>query len=68
MKLYKCTVCNKKKQPIDFYLRKNGRVGEYKCKSCIKEKRKDHYQEEYDKVRKYNRKAVSEWQKRNRLP
>ena len=64
-KLYTCTICNKKKQPNEFYLRKNGGVGEYKCKLCLKKKRKNYYDENYEEVRKCNRKAVSEFQKRN---
>lgn len=64
-KLYKCSVCNKRKQLNDFYLRANGSVGEYKCKCCIKVKRSEKYNFDYNNVRIINRKAVSEYQKRN---
>lgn len=64
-KLYTCTVCSKKKQKTDFYLRSNGSVSEYKCKHCLLQKRKTYYHENYEEVRATNRKAVSEWQKRN---
>lgn len=65
MKIYRCTICNKKKQPHEFYIRKNGGVGEYKCKLCLLDKRKDKYLTDYENVREINRKAVSEFQKRN---
>ncbi len=64
-KLYKCTVCNKKKQLNEFYLRTNGSVCEYKCKTCIKNKRFEKYINDYDNVRECNRKAVSDFYKRN---
>lgn len=64
-KLYKCTVCSKKKQLNFFYLRKNGAIGEYKCKDCIIIKRREKYISDYDNVRAINNKAVSEFQKRN---
>lgn len=65
-KLFKCQVCNKNKQLNEFYLRSNGLVGEYKCKLCIQSKRKVKYTVDYESVRECNRKAVSEFQKRNR--
>lgn len=65
-KLHKCTICSKKKQTHEFYLRANGSVGEYKCKLCLSEKRKDKYVNDYENVRRINRKAVSEYQKRNK--
>lgn len=64
-KLYRCTVCNKKKQIHEFYLRANGTVGEYKCKHCLLEKRKQYSITNYEVVRESNRKAVSNHQKRN---
>ena len=64
-KLYKCSLCNSKKQINEFYLRSNGTVSEYKCKHCLSLKRQDKYQTDYEKVRECNRKAVSEFQKRN---
>ena len=64
-KLYRCTICGKKKQINEFYLRSNGTVGEYKCKLCLLEKRKNHYLTNYEEVRECNRKAVSSYQKRN---
>lgn len=64
-KLYKCIICNKKKQINEFYLRSSGSVCEYKCKSCILNKRKEHYTSNYEIVRKVNRRAVSDFQKRN---
>ena len=64
-KIYKCTICKKKKQVSEFYLRTSGTVGEYKCKPCIKDKRSLKYIDDYENVRSCNRKAVSEWQKRN---
>lgn len=66
-KLYRCTLCSKKKQLSEFYLRKaTGGVGEYKCKLCIKSKRSKHTSDNYEKVRACNRKAVSKWSKNNR--
>ena len=64
-KLYTCTICNKKKQSNEFYLRSNGKVNEYKCKCCILAKRKDKYENDYENVRATNRLAVSKFQKRN---
>lgn len=64
-KLITCTLCNKKKQLKEFYLRKTGTVGEYKCKHCLSYKRKEKYYTEYEKVRECNRKAVSKYQKNN---
>lgn len=64
-KLYTCTVCGKKKQKNEFYLRDNGSVSEYKCKLCIQNKRKTYYNENYEEVRASNRKAVRKWQKKN---
>ena len=64
-KLYKCTLCNKKKQVNDFYLRESGSINEYKCKCCLLDKRKNHYNTNYELVRECNRKAVSSFQKRN---
>lgn len=64
-KLYRCTICLKKKQISEFYLRSNGTVGEYKCKHCLIEKRKNHSIANYELVRETNRKAVSSFQKRN---
>lgn len=65
-KLYRCTVCKKKKQLDEFYLRSTGTVGEYKCKVCLVNKRAKHYYGNYEESREINRKAVSEFQKRNR--
>jgi len=64
-KIYTCTICKKQKQLQDFYLRKTGTVGEYKCKQCLLDKRKNYYYDNYKQVRECNRKAVSEFQKRN---
>lgn len=64
-KLYRCTICLKKKQIDEFYLRSCGTVGEYKCKHCLLEKRKNHSLSNYELVRETNRKAVSLFQKRN---
>ena len=64
MKLYKCTVCKKKKQLNEFYLRSDGKVGEYKCKACIQAKRKEYTKTNYEGVRESNRKAVSKHQKK----
>lgn len=63
-KLYRCTICNKKKQPTEFYLRQNGAVGEYKCKCCILNKRSQKYKEDYEVVREGNRLSVSKHQKK----
>lgn len=63
-KLYKCTVCKKKKQKGEFYIRSTGTVGEYKCKKCLLKKRKEHCIDNYEKVRKCNRKSVTKHQKK----
>jgi hypothetical protein len=46
-KLYSCTICNKKKQPNEFYIRQSGKfkglIAIYQCKLCLLKAKKEAY-------------------------
>jgi molecular chaperone DnaK (HSP70) len=51
-KLYKCTICNKNKQPFEFYANKKNSNGlDCCCKECRKEKSRIRYAEKNEEVK-----------------
>jgi flagellum-specific peptidoglycan hydrolase FlgJ len=56
-KLYTCTVCNKKKQPHEFYINKSGdkkgKIVNYCCKACSAIKRNGVSEEQKQQQREY---------------
>lgn len=50
-KLYKCTCCNKMKQPYEFHIRKSRAKGiTSKCKLCISNEMKEYYSLNQEKI------------------
>lgn len=59
-----CTKCLQQLKISNFYWNKNKNNYESFCKECVKVIRQNHYQNNYNKVRECNRKAVSKHQKK----
>lgn len=59
-----CNTCKVEKLESDFYLKdkKTGRM-DTSCKSCIKKRANDYYQENSEKIKDSRRKPIEEWDK-----
>ena len=61
-KLYKCSICNKKKQHTEFYHHKSGRQkdrpSDYRCKLCLSIIKKEEYWVDVDKAKENQKRRI----------